>query len=272
MSQAYVKKMAKEHGLSISSTEQKWGKAKDAADKEGHSDDYAYITGIFKKMIGEGYSVTNKSGDGQTTKKFKDFQGVENYLNTQLGMSLDDFTDYRLERTIDWSKVLDKKGQFVLDDDNGRRFIVNKLDESSAMDEFLAKGGKIQEVPPEKEPTERQKQLSMASRTIGKSGIAGGKKGGKMGKNARVYSRAAVVGEARELSFKSYLLETSDVDMWTANSGDFDVHHPETFHSIGNYTSKEEAQAALNKCKNKGIMGPIYKHKGPVSWLKMGPK
>ena len=355
MPQAYVQKLAKKHGVSVSSAEKMWERAKTSAEKQGHEEDFEYVTGVFKRMMGEGYtkygpgdeqtwgsptsgtndprldddgddmwtdgledpeelskedgetekeflvrqqrlereneaiirkrkqkakedamsegySITLAAGDGKSTKKFKQFSGVEKYLKDQLGMSLDDFTDYRLERTVDWSKVLDKEGHFVLVDDNGRRFIVNKLNESSAMDEFLARGGKIKEIPPEKEPTEHQKQMSMASRKIGKGGIAGGKKGGKMGKNARVFSRAAVVGEARELSFKVYLMETSDVDMWTADSGDFDKDHPEMFHTIGNYASKEEAQAALAKCSNKRIMGPIHKRRGPASWLKQGPK
>ena len=74
------------------------------------------------------------------------------------------------------------------------------------------------------------------------------------------------------VSFKQYLVEEKEIDMWTADSGDYDVQHPERFHSIGNYASKEEAQAALDKCKNKGIMGPIHKRKGPMSWLKKGPQ
>lgn len=73
-------------------------------------------------------------------------------------------------------------------------------------------------------------------------------------------------------SFKQYLFEEPEIEMWTADSGDYDVQHPERFHTIGNYASNEEAQAALAKCKNKGIMGSIHKRKGPASWLKKGPQ
>ena len=43
--------------------EDKWNKAKQVADEQGHRDDYAYITGIYKKMGGriksqEGFSMS----------------------------------------------------------------------------------------------------------------------------------------------------------------------------------------------------------------------
>ncbi len=53
MPQAYVKKLAEKHGLSLSEAEAKWSKAKKAAEKNGHTDDYGYVTSIFKKMMHE---------------------------------------------------------------------------------------------------------------------------------------------------------------------------------------------------------------------------
>lgn len=53
MPQAYVRKLAKEHGVSTSRAESHWARAKDAAEKEGHADNYGYITSIFKKMMHE---------------------------------------------------------------------------------------------------------------------------------------------------------------------------------------------------------------------------
>jgi hypothetical protein len=49
----YVAKLAKETGVSVEKAEKRWASAKKIADKAGRGDDYAYITGIFKKMMGE---------------------------------------------------------------------------------------------------------------------------------------------------------------------------------------------------------------------------
>ena len=53
MPQAYVSKLAKEHGVSTSKAEGHWAKAKAAAEKEGKGENYGYITSIFKKMMHE---------------------------------------------------------------------------------------------------------------------------------------------------------------------------------------------------------------------------
>ena len=53
MSLPYVTKLAKEKGMSVAQAERKWDKAKDAAKKAGHGEEYRYVTGIFKKMMGE---------------------------------------------------------------------------------------------------------------------------------------------------------------------------------------------------------------------------
>ena len=55
MPTAYVKKLAKKHHTSISKAEGRWSRAKKAAAKQGHEDEYDYITGIFKHMMGEGH-------------------------------------------------------------------------------------------------------------------------------------------------------------------------------------------------------------------------
>lgn len=57
----YVKKMAKKHKTSVSRAEGLWNDAKKSAEKQGHGDNYSYITGIFKKMIGESYSGSFKA-------------------------------------------------------------------------------------------------------------------------------------------------------------------------------------------------------------------
>ena len=54
----YIKKLAKEKGVSIRSLESKWDEAKSQAAKEGHKDDYPYITSIFKKMVHASFRVS----------------------------------------------------------------------------------------------------------------------------------------------------------------------------------------------------------------------
>jgi hypothetical protein len=51
MPSTIVKSFADKTGKSIEDVERLWGQAKVLASKEGHSGDYAYITGILKKML-----------------------------------------------------------------------------------------------------------------------------------------------------------------------------------------------------------------------------
>lgn len=52
----YIKKLAKKHHTSVGKSEGRWEKAKQQTAKQGHSEDFAYITGIYKKMMGEDVS------------------------------------------------------------------------------------------------------------------------------------------------------------------------------------------------------------------------
>ena len=53
MPTAYVKKLANKHGVSTSTAEKHWKMAKAAAKKEGHGENYGYVTSIFKNMMHE---------------------------------------------------------------------------------------------------------------------------------------------------------------------------------------------------------------------------
>ena len=53
MPTAYIQKLAKEHNMSSTTAENRWKNAKKAAIKQGHSNDFGYITSIFKNMMGE---------------------------------------------------------------------------------------------------------------------------------------------------------------------------------------------------------------------------
>lgn len=48
----YIKKLAKQTGKPVAEVERLWDKANEQASKAGRTDDYAYITGILKHMVG----------------------------------------------------------------------------------------------------------------------------------------------------------------------------------------------------------------------------
>lgn len=48
----YIKKLSKEGHGSVAELERKWDEAKDAAEKQGQGDNFAYRTSIFKNMVG----------------------------------------------------------------------------------------------------------------------------------------------------------------------------------------------------------------------------
>ena len=58
MTLSYIEKLAKEHNLTVDKVESYWNKAKVLAVEAGHKEDYAYITGIVKKMVKESEDIT----------------------------------------------------------------------------------------------------------------------------------------------------------------------------------------------------------------------
>lgn len=57
MPQPYVRKLADKHGISVEKAEEKWNAAKKDAADQGHSEDYGYITNIFKLRMHEKSSL-----------------------------------------------------------------------------------------------------------------------------------------------------------------------------------------------------------------------
>ena len=52
----FVAKLAKEHNISVEKAEERWNVAKQQAAKQGKAENFAYITSIFKNMMGESAS------------------------------------------------------------------------------------------------------------------------------------------------------------------------------------------------------------------------
>lgn len=72
MPTGYVKKLAKKHGVSSATAEKHWDAAKSVAKKEGHGEDYGYVTSIFKNMMHENVRIPSLKDltNGMTFKYF----------------------------------------------------------------------------------------------------------------------------------------------------------------------------------------------------------
>lgn len=56
----YVRKLAKKHKTTVKKSEKEWEKAKKQAAKQGKGDNFAYITGIYKRIMGEKSMLLNR--------------------------------------------------------------------------------------------------------------------------------------------------------------------------------------------------------------------
>jgi hypothetical protein len=52
----FVNKMAKKHKISVGKSEKLWDRAKAAAEKQDQANNFALITTIYKKMLGESFT------------------------------------------------------------------------------------------------------------------------------------------------------------------------------------------------------------------------
>lgn len=53
MPTTYIKKMAKKHNISVEKSDEIWAKANKVVKDEGKEGNYALVTTIYKKMLGE---------------------------------------------------------------------------------------------------------------------------------------------------------------------------------------------------------------------------
>lgn len=79
----YIKKLADKHNTSVGKAEGRWENAKQQAAKQGHSEDFAYITGIYKKMMGEDVSE-------MSLKQFLKITEMDDVSDIGYGSPLDD--------------------------------------------------------------------------------------------------------------------------------------------------------------------------------------
>lgn len=118
MPTAYLTKLAKTTGKPMDELERLWDKAKDQAEKAGHGQDYAYITGIFQHMVGIAKTKTQSSNAGLPIIPSRFTIGIE--------MKTANITDYRLKTDTLAKVIISYTGNF--DSQELREFLAAKLD------------------------------------------------------------------------------------------------------------------------------------------------
>jgi hypothetical protein len=109
MSTSYLEKISKKKNIAMDKVEELWDKAKELAKEKNHDEDYAYITGIFKKMVGESLS-------------FKEFQILSEDDAPTMSVS--------------------SGGTAHHSDTDGKRSYMGRVDRKKLLDEFI-KAGKV---------------------------------------------------------------------------------------------------------------------------------
>ena len=114
----YVKKLAKKHHTSVGKSEKEWSQAKAVAKKEGKGENFAYITSIYKKMMGESIKeVTLKQflalSEDDISSSSEIAYGGEKDQGEDLGDDLDDAEDIGYGDDED-----DDEGDFEGEDDH----------------------------------------------------------------------------------------------------------------------------------------------------------
>ena len=105
MPTAYVKKMADRHGISVTAAEEKWEKAKQAAEnkfKHGTKRYWPYVMGIFKKMMGLKEQVS-----------FKEFVQLEELFEAKKEPSIPEGTRKLLKELSPGGVIMLKKGYYL---------------------------------------------------------------------------------------------------------------------------------------------------------------
>jgi hypothetical protein len=284
MPQAYITKLAKKHGISISTAERRWNKAKSQAAKEGQDEDYAYVTGIFKKMMKENVltsiisnlkekaEVSQADVEKSTIDKKLDHKEIHGH--DEMGDESDKKADKKLAKELA-ADIDKKKGEpYSKKEYAALQRDKKAVDESADVDEFVKSGGEIQKIARGKEPKNSEKFASLGSSHAGKGGS--GKNSKMSGLGTKIKKPRKPVDESIKMSFKDFLFNETvgkkEMNLYTADTGDFDAHHPEKFHTIEHFKTKEEAQTALDKHPTKKAMSGVYTIKGPETWLKKGAK
>lgn len=145
----YVKKLADKKGISVEKAEGYWDKAKTRAKEEGHDGEYDYITGIFKRMMGESltFSEMQSLGESLMTTDFlssgmKQFI-LKNFKNQRLKAAIAQYVKFRKQRMPEADAKHKAAGMFGIESDKVFSDIIHDLQqrglvEGKRADLFLA--------------------------------------------------------------------------------------------------------------------------------------
>lgn len=125
----YIEKLHKEGKGSIKELEAKWNQAKKAAEKEGHGDDFAYITGVFKKMAKASASKTVARLDKSKKAWINQFVADLKAFGVRF-----DKTDIRIDNTFNYVRL-----HFIFSRDAGL-YVIQLLKEKYKGDVRVFKG------------------------------------------------------------------------------------------------------------------------------------
>lgn len=96
-----VKSFADKTGKSVSEVESLWDKAKKSAAEQGHAEDYDYITGILKNMLGLGEMTERKITLENFLKSDKSFDQF--YEDAQVSGEFTGITPTKVKDVIDYT-------------------------------------------------------------------------------------------------------------------------------------------------------------------------
>lgn len=111
MPQAFVKKIASKHHVSISTAEKKWEKAKKLAKDQGQENNYAYITGIFKHLMGE--NVNDEQIVLYIRNKFNDY--VQKHGSEWVAVNLNKIKKQLIRNIANDLKIDIKQAEYYLE-------------------------------------------------------------------------------------------------------------------------------------------------------------
>ena len=119
MPSPYVSQLAKEKGVSLDVAEDRWKRAKASAKNQGHEKDWAYITGIFKTMMGESISRGESMLEQKLTEAVKKIEGKleGKKLSERI---LDDIANLKNETVVFRANMRDTDTGIIVTTDNNR--------------------------------------------------------------------------------------------------------------------------------------------------------
>lgn len=124
-----VKKVANTCDMSISEVEDKWKKAKEKAESQGHAEDWGYVTSIFKNMLSKdcleklGWNNKKESTIMSTSNLINKIDG---YLNeSKLLKNLNELQGETV-KNIDFNN---KRGKIIISFESGKKIEFTYNDE-----------------------------------------------------------------------------------------------------------------------------------------------